>query len=165
MPVLMAQTDTVVGQQVSIPRGYAVRPCTPGDAAALARLYFAAYPPGVACATLDEARADIAASFSGEYGELWLAASPVVHRDDALVAAVLTVRRANWEDAPACPYLIEAFTAPDQRRRGLARAAVVTAVAALCAAGERQVALTVAAENDPALALYRAVGFADAEGA
>lgn len=165
MPVLMAQTGIVAGQQASIPHGYAVRPCTPEDASALARLYFAAYPPGVACATLDEARADIAATFSGEYGELWLAASPLVFCDDALVAAVLTVRRASWEDAPACPYLIEAFTAPDQRRRGLARAAVVTAVAELFAAGERQVALTVAAENGPALALYRAVGFADAEGA
>ena len=165
MPVLMAQPGTVAGRQVSIPHGYAVRPCTPGDAATLARLYFAAYPPGVACATLEEARADIAATFSGEYGELWLAASPVVHRDDDLAAAVLTVRRAIWEDAPACAYIIEAFTAPDQRRRGLARAAVTAALAALSAAGERQVALTVAAENGPARALYHALGFAEVEGA
>ena len=119
---------------------------------------------GVACATLDEARAEIAVTFAGESGELWLAASPVVRSDDVLVAVVLTVRRANWEGAPADRYIIEAFTAADQRR-GPARSAMTAALAALSAAGERQVALTVTAENAPALALYQAMGFADAEGA
>ena len=42
---------------------------------------------------------------------------------------------------------------------------MTAALAALSAAGERQVALTVTAENAPALALYQAMGFADAEGA
>lgn len=120
---------------------------------------------GVACATLDEARAEIAVTFAGESGELWLAASPVVRSDDVLVAVVLTVRRANWEGAPADRYISEAFTAADQRRRGPARSAMTAALAALSAAGERQVALTVTAANAPALALYRAKGFADAEGA
>ncbi|MDQ2655716.1 MAG: GNAT family N-acetyltransferase [Chloroflexota bacterium] len=162
--MLLAQTGNVVGRQASIPHGYAVRPYTPDDAAALARLYFAAYPPGVACATLDEARDDLAATFSGKYGELWLAASPVVLRDDDLVAAVLTVRRGSWEHAPDCPYIIEVFTAAAQRRRGLARAAIQAAMAVLHAAGETRVALTVEDTNAPARALYHSLGFVGVEG-
>ena len=85
--------------------------------------------------------------------------------DGALAAAVLTVRRGSWENAPDCPYIIEVFTTPGQRRRGLARATMQATMATLHAAGERQVALTVASENGPALALYRALGFAEADGA
>lgn len=163
MPVLVAQTRDLAGGQAIPPPGYAVRPCDPGDAAGLAHLYFAAYPPGVACATPEEAQADIAASFLGEYGEFCFRASPVVIRQGALVAAVMTVRRANWEEAPDCPYLIEVFTAPAHRRRGLARAALKAAAIALGAAGETRAALTVADDNAPALALYRTLGFVEAE--
>lgn len=164
MPVLIATPDPSLAQPPPLPTGCLMRPCAPGDEEELAYLYFRAYPPGEASATLEEARADIAVSLAGAYGEFWPSASPVVLCDDALVAAVLTVRRASWEDAPACPYIIEVFTAPEQRRRGLARAVVQAAMAKLHESGEQQVALTVEAENSPALALYASLGFREATG-
>ncbi|MFT4039465.1 MAG: hypothetical protein QM692_14855, partial [Thermomicrobiales bacterium] len=85
MPQLFATLSLPSAAVVPAPDGVELRPCTPADAAALARLYFAAYPPGVACATLEEAEADIAATFGGEYGPLWLAASPVAVAGGELV--------------------------------------------------------------------------------
>lgn len=60
-----------------------------------------------------EATADIAASFVGDHGELWLVASPVAETGDGLVGAVMTVRQAPWSDKPHGPFIIELFTAPD----------------------------------------------------
>jgi hypothetical protein len=51
-----------------LPAGFGVRACDSGDIEALGALYLAAYPPGVACATLEEAVANIHATFSGEQG-------------------------------------------------------------------------------------------------
>lgn len=144
---------------VPVAAGVRLRASASADAAALARLYFAAYPPGVACATLEEAEADIAATFAGEYGPLWPAASVLAVEGGDLVAAVLTVRRANWENAPDCPYIIEVFSDPARRRQGLARAALVAALQALAAAGESRAGLSVDAENAPAVALYGSLGF------
>lgn len=52
---------------------------------------------------------------------------------------------------------------PEQRWLGLAWAAM--AIVTLHADGERQVALTVATGNGPALALFRALGSEEADGA
>lgn len=141
------------------PPGYAVRPCRRSDTEALGRLYFDAYEPGMACATVEEAVADIRASFEGEYGPLWPAASPVLHHQSNLVAAVLTVRRAPWDDTPDCPFIIELFTAPAFRRRGLARELVNRCLAAAAHEAEPAVALRVGADNAAARTLYESLGF------
>ena len=49
---------------------------------------------------------------------------------------------------------------PAARRRGHARALLATAMAQASAAGAARLLLEVAADNDPALALYRSLGFA-----
>jgi N-alpha-acetyltransferase 10/11 len=142
-----------------LPAGYRLRPCSAEDVEPLGRRYFDSYDPGVAGATVDEAIADIRAAFAGEYGELWPAASLVATSDEGgIAAAVQVVRRAPWPDTPDCPFVIELFTAPGHRRRGLARALLA---GALTVAGRREVALRVSADNRPALALYRDLGFRD----
>ena len=150
-----------------LPPGYTLRPPTPDDAPALAQLYFATYPPGVACATLAEAQEDIRATFAGDYGDLWPDASAQIEHllatklaTPTLAAAVLTVHRAPWEGTPACPFIVELFTSPAHRRRGLARIALTHTYNAALAAGATAIALRVATDNTPALSLYRDLGFA-----
>lgn len=142
-----------------LPAGYRLRPCTADDVEPLGRRYFDSYDPGVAGATVDEATADIRAAFGGEYGELWPAASLVATSGEGgIAAAVQVVRRAPWPDTPDCPFVIELFTAPEHRRRGLARALLA---GVLAVTDRREVALRVSADNGPALALYRDLGFRD----
>lgn len=160
----MVETITLVAAarmagEEGLPAGYGWRRCDAGEEAALGALYFAAYEPGVACATEAEAVADVRASFGGEYGELWPAGSWVVAHGGEPVAAIFTVWRAPWPDVPACPFVIELFTAREQRRRGLARALVARALAAAEAAGEAGLGLRVDGENGAARALYRSLGF------
>ena len=151
----------------ALPHGYTLRPPTPDDAPALAALYFAAYPPGIACATPTEALEDIRATFAGTYGDLWPQASALIEHHDptsaavpTLATALLTVHRAPWEGTPACPFIIELFTAPTHRRLGLARIALIHTIAATLASGASAIALRVAADSTPALSLYRSLGFA-----
>lgn len=142
------------------PHPYEVRPARRSDTERLGALYLVAYDPGVAAAHLDHAVADIRASFAGEYGLLWEEASPVASLDGELVAAVLTVRRAPWPDTPDHPFVIETFTAPDHRRRGLARALLSVTFDAVAGSDDGGcLALRVDPANTAALALYRSLGF------
>lgn len=136
-----------------------IRSCTRRDIPALGKLYFEAYPPGAACTSIEEAEADIRASFDGEYGELWLEASPVILHGDQIIAALMTVGRASWDGTPDCPFIIEVFTAHAWRRRGLARTLLDRARAVVAAKGENAIALQVDEENTVALILYRNAGF------
>lgn len=142
----------------SLPPGYEARTAGQDDTEAIGRVYHEAYPPGVAAETVEEAIADIAASFRGMYGPLWPEACRVVEYAGALVAAVLTVDRAQWEDVPDCPFTIELFTAPEHRRLGLGRALIAGCVGLAAARGE-PLALRVLPDNVAALRLYRSLGF------
>ena len=143
----------------ALPEGYAMRPARRTDLAALGELYFTAYEPGTACATVDEAVEDVAASFDGEYGPFWPGASPIVVHAGEPAAAIMTVRRAPWDDVPDAPFVIELFTRRDHRRRGLARALVCRSMVVCAAAGEVEIALRVDSDNAAALGLYESLGF------
>lgn len=138
-----------------------VRPMTDADTAELGDLYFEAYDPGIASDTVEEAIADIEASFAGEYGPLLAEASLVAEDSDEIIGAVMTVERAPWPDTPECPFIIELFTARHWRRRSVARSLVIDAMSAVSAYGASHVALRVAANNEGALALYSSLGFAE----
>ncbi len=159
MLTLLANLPLPVTPSV-LPDGYAVREMDREDLEAVGRLYFEANEPGVACATLGEAVDDIVASFDGEYGEFWFEASPVVLHGDDPVAAVMTVRRAPWDDVPDCPFIIELFTDRAHRRQGLACHLITSAAETIRSAGETAVALRVDAANGPARRLYGSLGFA-----
>jgi len=163
----MAKLVTLIAQLGEIrrldaatpPIGFLVRPSNQTDLSQLATLYFEAYDPGIACDSLDEATGDIRASFGGEYGEYWYEASPVVEADGRIVSAAMTVRRAPWDDTPDCPFIIELFTARDNRRKGLARIVISHCMATINDTGETAAALRVAEDNTPARALYESLGF------
>lgn len=164
--LLLQATLTAPAPPRPLPPGYTFRPPTPDDAPALADLYSAAYPPGIACATLAEALEDIRATFAGDYGDLWPDASALIeHIHSAstgaptLAAAVLTVHRAPWDDTPDCPFIIELFTATAHRRRGLARIALTHVHNVAVTSDATAIALRVAADNAPAINLYRTLGF------
>ena len=161
MPTLIAKFPPG-GHQQSLTTGYRFRALVPSDLEAVGSLYFSAYDPGVACATLDEAVADIAASFAGEYGPLDLESS-LVARDlhGELVGAVLVVHRAPWPDTPNCPFVIELFSAHEHRRRGIATALVREMMHHLSTTGSNQVSLRVAEDNVAALKLYEQLGFCE----
>lgn len=141
-----------------LPDGYGFRETQREDTQALANLYFAAYPREIVD-TEAAALVELQVTFKGEYGDLDLSASPLVTAASNVVAAVLTVRQAPWDDTPPGPFLIEVIVHPDHRRRGLARSAVLQASSTLLANGEQTVALRVMSDNEAALKLYRELGF------
>ncbi len=156
---LTARVDGALPPRAEVPRGLALRPCTSDLVGALADLYWEAYDPGVAAASLDEARADLEASFAGEYGPLWPEASPVLEQSGSVVAAVLTVRSAPWDDVPPGPFVIELMTARSHRRRGLARLLMLESLHVAADEGASAVGLRVDSGNLAALSLYTDLGF------
>lgn len=147
--ILIRPAAAVPARQVP---GVVLRPPAVEDAAALGRLYFEAYDPGVAAATEQEALEDINVSFEGGYGVLTPDLSRLAWDGGELAGALLVVERAPWPDTPDCPFIIELFTARSHRRRGIAKLLLASCSAVT-------VALRVEDNNTPALTLYRATGF------
>ena len=137
---------------------FTIRPSTPSDLDEIGALYFRSYKAGEACTTEQEAVADVAASFEGDYGEYLYAASPVALSGSTIVAAVMTVKQAPWSDTPTCPFVIELFTDPEHRRSGLATALLATAANAVTKI-TRSIALRVEEQNSSAIAVYNKLGF------
>lgn len=161
---LIADAHTVAGRGRPLPAGLGVRAMSPADAEALAHLYLDAYFPSEGAMSLDEAREEMRATFAGDFGELWLEASPVVvDAADSPLAAVMTVADAPpaWA-TPAGPFVIEVFTASPWRGRGLAGALLASAAGAVVASGGTTLALRVDHDNVGAMRLYCAMGFAGA---
>jgi len=133
-----------------------VRPIGEADLDAVGRLYAASFPVEVVG---DEAAAiaDVRASWDGEYG-VWLpSASLLAEVDGRAVAAILVVDSPPWEDVSDLVFIIDLFTDPTQRGRGLGELLVRSALAAVDPG--RVVGLRVEDENEGAVRLYRRLGF------
>jgi N-alpha-acetyltransferase 10/11 len=142
------------------PGGYAVRPTEPADIDSLAELYLASYPPTAEVATLPQARTEMAAAFAGDFGPLWLDLYLVAcDSEQRLVSTIQVVRRAPWDDTPPGPFVIELFTSPDHRRRGLGRHLLIEALRGATESAETVIGLRVESENIAAASLYRELGF------
>ena len=139
--------------------GFAVRSPAEDDARPLGRLYFDAGVPYANLAHAEAAVEEIQAFFRGEFGDFWPAASGVVEHDGALVAALLAVHRAPWDDTPDGPFITDLFTDPGYRRRGLGRALMARCLDAVHRSARRCAALRVESENAPAVRLYQSFGF------
>lgn len=111
---------------------------------------------------VDEAIADIRATFEGSYGPYWAEASPVAVVDDEPLGAIMTVSRAPWPDVADSAFIVELFVDHRYRRRGVARALLGQCLRVAVAAGEKRVGLRVSTDNVAAVALYRSFGFSDA---
>ena len=131
------------------------------DVAGIGRLYFSAYEPGLVGETVEEAIADMEASWDEEYGALWEEGSLVAEQGAKIVGALLTVTEAPWDQTPEGPFIIELFTDPDVRGGGVARALIERALEAMAGDGARSAGLRVLAENTRAQEFYRSVGFVD----
>lgn len=129
------------------------------DADAVGDLYWRAYPPGLAASDLEDAVADIRATFDGEYGVFWPEGSFVVEVDGAVVGVTLTVWRAPWPGTPDGPFVVELFTDSGSRRCGHAKRLLAAVATAASTTGEDVIGLRVVAGNGPALNLYRSFGF------
>jgi N-alpha-acetyltransferase 10/11 len=140
--------------------GVVLREPSPLDTEQLGRLYYEAYSPPVVD---NEAAAieDIRLTFEGTYGQLTRTGSRLAFaaglsgEAPMLIGAVLVVDRAPWPDTPDCPFVIEAFTAPTWRRKGLASALLTECMAQ----SPGRFALNVLPDNTAALKLYEALGF------
>jgi ribosomal-protein-alanine N-acetyltransferase len=66
-----------------------------------------------------------------------------------------------WRVAADEAEILTICAAPEQRRMGAGRTLLEAAIAAISAAGGRRLFLEVAVDNAPAIALYRAFGFAE----
>jgi ribosomal protein S18 acetylase RimI-like enzyme len=139
--------------------GFAVRAPAESDAGRLGRLYFDAGVPYADLADAGAAADEIRAFFRGEFGDFWPAASGVAERDGRLVAALLTVHRAPWDDTPDGPFITDLFTDPGFRRQGLARVLVARCLGEVHRSARRCVALRVESGNTPAVDLYQSFGF------
>lgn len=136
------------------------RPTTEADIEALGDLYFTSYDPGLARNTVAEATAEMREILGGGHGTFLFDASPLVTDENGnLIAAVLVVERANGDDLPDCPFILELFTHAEHRRQGLADQLVHASMATLHQAGYEQIALRIRDDNAAALALYLAMDF------
>ena len=132
----------------------------PGDATSLAQLMFDAYRGTVddSGESLDDARAEVAKLFRGEYGRLDLPASSLIERAGVAASATIVTRDPT-------PYFTgEAFvafsmTAPPWQRQALARNGLLHAVRTLRERGEPRLHLVVTRANVAAVRLYESLGF------
>jgi ribosomal protein S18 acetylase RimI-like enzyme len=136
-----------------------VRSPAEDDAGRLGRLYFDAGVPYANLAHAEAAVEEIQAFFLGEFGAFWPAASGVVEHDGTLVAALLAVHRAPWDDTPDGPFITDLFTDPGFRRQGLGRVLITRCLDAVHRSARGCAALRVESENTPAVRLYRSFGF------
>ena len=159
----MTQLTLIAGGRAAqapvLAAGFAVRSPAEGDAGRLGRLYFDAGVPYANLAHAEAAVDEILAFFRGEFGVFWPAASGVVEHDGRLVAALLAVHRAPWDDTPDGPFITDLFTDPGFRRRGLGRVLMARCLAAVHRSARRCVALRVESDNAPAVHLYQGFGF------
>jgi ribosomal protein S18 acetylase RimI-like enzyme len=140
--------------------GVEVRPLTPADEPALARLHERAYSDHLdrflALEDLDPVRdADrqLRDYFAGRYGEVLSPGSSVVSEGGRLVAAVIATRHSGRA------LIVDVMTEPNRQGSGLGRVVLSDAIGALRARGENAIVLNVTEGNDRAIRLYSHLGF------
>lgn len=136
-----------------------LRPATPADGEALARLYFASYDGNIA--TQQDALNRITEIFDGTHGSFYPEASPVlVDNNDRIVAAALSLReRTDGIGPDNTPTIIELFTAASRRREGLAEKLIRHTLGIMAAEGFDEATVHIDDTNYAALALYLTLDF------
>ena len=131
------------------------RSIDPSDVPALGVLMLAAYRGTVddEGETEADAIAEVQGTLSGEYGPFLADCSFAVDDDARIVGASLVTL---WEGQSISTYLV---VHPDMQRRGLGTFLMATSGNALVRAGYTHVDLFVTEANEPAVSLYRKLGF------
>lgn len=158
---LIAEAHAVTLPQ--LPAHITVRSPAAADTDQLGQLYYDCHVPGANLATVAEAITETCAYFRGEFGPFWPQASGIAETGGTLIAALLAVHRAPWDDTPDCPFITDLHTHPAFRRHGLARALVTRCLHQASTTPRSHVALRVDSDNLPAMRLYQQLGFRAAD--
>ncbi len=141
------------------PGNVPLKPPEEGEIPGLARFFMDVYAGhmeqefGMHVGSEDDWRGYITGILRGETGRVMPEASFVALDDERLAGAIHVT---HWMGSPL---VSELGVARDARRRGIARALVAAASTRLAALEEPRWALYVTVGNDPAIALYRTMGF------
>lgn len=154
----VANLDEVLNSERVIPDGYKIRTLLDKDKTSLAALYLASYPIDIVGDT-HEALDEMECCFSGEYGKMDFSASPIALQGNCIVAAIMTVLQAPWNDTPPGPFIIEVMVHPLHRRHGLAEGLISNSARGLMYRGRTTLGLRVMSDNTAALKLYGELGF------
>ena len=137
-----------------------VREILAADREPLAAAYLAAYLPGVAAASIDEALQEIDDTFAGEFGELRPDLTKVAVVDGRPVGTILVVKRSIWDGDLDGPFIIDLFVHPDAGGRGIGRTLLGRAIESAAAAGDEVLSLRFGeGTSEAALTLYVDAGF------
>lgn len=101
----------------------------------------------------EEWRGYLAGLLKGDSGRFMPDASYVILEEDRIVGSILVT---HWM---GMPLVAELGVAKDRRGRGLGRALLEQSMTRLAGLDETRIALYVTLSNDPAIALYRSLGF------
>ena len=145
--------STLVQQAVS--NEWPSRTVGPGDTRDLGALMLAAYRGTVddEGETEDDAVGEVERTIDGEYGTFLFGCSLVIeHGSRAIGASMVTF----FESRPFLAYLV---VRPEMKRRGIGAWLVGTSGNALLSGGHSTLDLFVTEANEPAVNLYRKLGF------
>ena len=143
---------------LSIPVEYTLQSASASHTEPLSGLFLSCYESDIV-ASPEAALEDMKSTFSGEDGDIWPEASPLIFKGDFLAGAILTVYKAPWAATPTCPFIINLMVDPGYRRKGLATLLLRQTAAVVAVDGATHMALRVLADNSSAVSLYRSLGF------
>lgn len=130
------------------------------SSAALANAYFAAYPPGIAAGTLEEAQSEMEETFAHEYGQLLENASFVAMQQGTPIGAIFVVKESIWDEDLLGPFIIDLFVDPRHQGHGLGRTLITAAMSSCKKHGADTLSLRIGdGTSGAALELYKRLGF------
>ena len=126
------------------------------DVAGLAALMLDAYLGTVDYEgeSIEEALSEVRETVEGTKGPFLWTASRVIEREGLLASACLVIR---WREQPLVAF---SMTRGRFKKKGLARACLLSSMKALREQGDTTLALFVTLSNEQAVSLYRSLGFA-----
>ncbi|MGX1590188.1 GNAT family N-acetyltransferase [Glutamicibacter sp. NPDC055491] len=130
------------------------------SATELADPYFAAYPPGIAAGTLEEAQSEMEETFANEFGQFLENASFVALRQGRPIGAIFVVEKSIWDEDLFGPFIIDLFVDPLHQGHGLGHTLIAAAVSACKKHGADTLSLRIGdGTSGAALNLYKRLGF------
>ena len=154
----IAQISNVIRLVRKLPKVYRIGSLQEKDKYKLSELYFTSYTRE-AVKNLEEAQKEMDRVFQYEYGLLNFSASFNIIHNNIIVASIMSVEQAPWDDTPSCPFIIELMVNPNYRQLGLAECLLLHTADKLAESEAKTIALRVMSDNMIALNLYRKCGF------
>lgn len=105
--------------------------------------------------TLEEARSEIADTLRGKYGRLIENACLVNEEHGFITSAVIF----NWFEKENMPLLTFSMTRASHKGKGLAKKLLKAGLAVLWKEGYKECCLVVTEGNEPAVSIYKSLGF------